>query len=146
MPPVARPIIGNFRIDGNGCWNWIGPVNGSGYPLIRFIGRKVLGNRLIAHLYLGLKLDDKKSHALHRCDNPKCLNPKHIFIGSHLQNMQDMARKGRGSSGHGKETHCPHGHEYDAKNTGITTNPPGRSCRTCRRERERLRRQRMKSE
>jgi hypothetical protein len=133
-----RPLIGNFRIDdATGCWNWIGSKNTDGYAIIQ--RRK--GSRVIASLYLGLDINDGKTHALHRCDNPNCINPKHIFLGTHLQNMQDMARKGRGNSGYRGVTHCKRGHEFTPENTHYEGT--GRRCRTCHRLAERARRLRL---
>jgi hypothetical protein len=43
-------------------------------------------------------------YVLHRCDNPSCINPLHLDVGTQKQNMQDSSRKGRCQEGHGKLT------------------------------------------
>ena len=65
----------------------------------------------------------------HHCDNPICVNPVHLFIGTHGDNVRDMASKGR----HGctRKTHCPRGHEYSPSNT--FSDDQGRKCRECKR-------------
>jgi hypothetical protein len=75
-------------------------------------------------------------HVLHHCDNPSCCNPEHLFIGTDLDNNQDMVAKGR--HGNLRKTHCPQNHLYSGDNLYIR--PSGRrGCRQCIRE-ERARR------
>lgn len=54
----------------------------------------VTAHRLAAHLWLGFDLNDPR-FVLHRCDNPPCFNPDHLFIGTVQDNQADMAAKGR---------------------------------------------------
>ena len=57
--------------------------------------------RLAAQKYFGMDLDDPR-HVLHHCDNPRCWNPEHLYIGTHEDNMRDMRERGRQVRG---ETH-----------------------------------------
>ena len=67
---------------------------------------------------------------LHQCDNPSCFEVEHLFLGTHAENMRDMATKRRAANQ--QKTHCPKGHAYDEENTQM--NEKGwRWCRTCRR-------------
>jgi hypothetical protein len=69
-------------------------------------------------------------HVLHRCDTPSCCNVAHLFIGTHDDNMADMAAKGRARTVNGVKTHCRRGHEYTPANTYVTK-AGTRRCRAC---------------
>ncbi len=84
------------------CWEWVGHKNGDGYGRIR-IPRSLsptgkdfdaLSNRVAWFLQTG-EWPLKGIYVLHTCDNPGCVNPKHLFLGTHKDNMKDMVRKGR---------------------------------------------------
>jgi hypothetical protein len=75
-----------------GCWLWTGATVASGYGTIWDSGKTVKASRLSWRLANG---DPGRLHVLHRCDVPRCVNPKHLFLGTHEDNMADRNRKGR---------------------------------------------------
>jgi hypothetical protein len=114
-----------------GCWNWTGGGSRgdrSGYGRIYYLGRRVKVHRLSAHFYLGFDLDSPL-HVLHRCDNPRCFNPKHLFIGTHQDNMQDAKNKGR-MGGECKDF-CKRGHPLNAQTTYLRMNGWRGPCKEC---------------
>lgn len=78
-----------------------------------------------------------KLHVLHTCDNPPCMNPDHLFVGTNADNVRDRHAKGRtvvpptgtGPAVLAARTHCPAGHAYDEANTYRWRNE--RRCRMC---------------
>ncbi|MDR2506585.1 MAG: HNH endonuclease [Candidatus Accumulibacter sp.] len=82
-----------------GCLEWTGyTVKSNGRESHRYGRIKVGGRDILAHRY-AYKLAHgeipRGMSVCHRCDNPKCCNPEHLFLGTHRQNMGDMAAKGR---------------------------------------------------
>lgn len=75
------------------CWLWDGPRFASGYGRASQGSRKRRAHRVAYELYVAPIPEGM--HVLHRCDNPPCVNPDHLFLGTHLDNMKDMERKGR---------------------------------------------------
>jgi hypothetical protein len=85
-----------------GCLNWTGPVTGSGYGSVTR-GGKTRGAHVIAWEEANGPLPSG-AFVCHRCDNPRCCNHEHLFLGDHSANMQDMVLKGRngGANGYSK--------------------------------------------
>jgi len=106
-----------------------------GYPRRNINGEYVYLNRYILEQKLGRPVKDGYE-ACHNCNITNCIEPEHLYEGTHWDNMQDLISKGntRFFGNYNKEiTHCPKGHEYNEENTRI--NKQGnRSCRTCARE------------
>ena len=75
------------------CWIWIAGRQPGGYGRFGLDGRAVFANRVAWVLTHGPIPDGLD--VLHRCDNPPCCNPSHLFLGTHTDNMRDMIRKGR---------------------------------------------------
>lgn len=94
-----RPFESFWEADENGCHIWKGVLCGpSKNKAFRYGRITVNGKKILAHRYAWeLKNGPIPAglHALHKCDNPKCCNPDHIFLGTHKENMADMVRKGR---------------------------------------------------
>lgn len=86
-----------YEIAENGCWNWTGKKNEHGYGTITVDGRYTRAHRAMFFL-----LNPKADHSLvvmHKCDNPQCVNPEHLALGTQKENMMDMHSKGRFKGG-----------------------------------------------
>lgn len=96
---IVERILSRVKVDSKrGCWNWIGSTKGHGYASMGITyAPKVFKAEAVSRIsYLEfIGPIPKGLHALHTCDNPKCVNPFHIFLGTNLQNVRDKIFKGR---------------------------------------------------
>lgn len=78
------------------CWYWVGCKNSNGYGNIRINYKIYLTHRLSYFIYFG---DIPENMCVcHTCDNPSCVNPAHLWVGSRSENTRDMIKKGRQGS------------------------------------------------
>src|SRR4249920_397573 len=94
---VSRPVEPRFwdrvdRSNPDGCWPWIGAKSNE-YGSMYVEGRRQRAPRISWEIHngeipIGL-------HVLHKCDNPPCVRPDHLRLGTHAENMHDMVVRGR---------------------------------------------------
>ncbi|RZJ86864.1 MAG: HNH endonuclease [Hymenobacter sp.] len=109
------------------CWQWQGTIDKCGYGRFRIDGRLDGAHRISYYLTHGPL--PAGANILHKCDNPRCVNPAHLSVGTHRDNMQDKSAKGR--CGRQGCAQCIHGHDYTPENTYIDGRG-NRGCKECR--------------
>jgi len=88
------------------CIEWTGCLGNKGYGQRLIKGKSYLTHRLAYVEHHGLSIEDIDGMLVcHRCDNPPCLNPGHLFLGTHKDNMADMYAKGRENPPRGSRNH-----------------------------------------
>ena len=87
-----------------GCWEWQGSCNSTGYGSVGWGGKLYTAHRIAAWLS-GLVKEPSapKTHVLHKCDNRKCCNPEHFFLGNYADNQKDAYRKVRRAAPNGEK-------------------------------------------
>lgn len=83
------------------CWLWTASTGSRGYGQIRFMGKRLKAHRVSFALHHGR---DPEGFVLHTCDNRRCVNPAHLYEGTHCDNMRDMVTRSRAARGvsHGR--------------------------------------------
>jgi hypothetical protein len=121
----------------SGCWLWTGSSNGNGYGVMRINNKQQGAHRVAFELFVGPIPPGLM--ICHKCDNPPCVNPHHLFAGTALDNNRDMFAKGRARTNtliNLAKTHCPKGHPYSGENLYLKKDGH-RECNKCARLRSR---------
>ena len=113
------------------CWFWLSGKDKDGYGKFFLSGKTLQAHRVSWSMHNGVIPTGMS--VLHRCDNPPCVNPEHLFVGTCVDNVKDRDAKGR--NGCSKRTHGPQGHAYTVENTTVFMGQ--RKCKTCKKEYDR---------
>lgn len=101
-----RPITDRFweKVDirdNDLCWEWQASIRRDGYGVLRIAGHGVAAHRISWELHHKQSVP-KGMFVLHKCDNRRCVNPYHLFLGTHQDNMDDILSKGRRNAAKGE--------------------------------------------
>lgn len=124
----------------SGCWHFTGYINKAGYGQIKIINNVIHAHRASwilhnGHVPSGLLV-------CHKCDNPKCVNPDHLFLGTHKDNAIDMVIKGRHRmTVYGQPEYCERGHRLNEVGFKYYPNKQWRACNACMKLRSEKRKQ-----
>lgn len=87
----------------NECWLWTGATRRRGYGVFSVECRDYVAHRLVFQVATGT--DPGDNYVCHKCDNPRCCNPAHLFLGTPTDNVRDMLAKGRARPPRGEQHH-----------------------------------------
>jgi len=109
------------------CWLWTGAVINNGYGQFRVNRKTIVAHRVAYDLYRGNI--PKGKLVLHSCDNPPCVNPAHLFLGTQSDNVVDSIKKNR--QWQVKKTYCKRGHLLSGKNLRMLSGKGRKDYRDC---------------
>lgn len=135
---TKEELKGRCTINSDGCWIFNGfKVNG--YGRINYKGKCWTAHRFSFFLYKPDEFNEYLEVAHNSdCKNRDCINPDHLHITTHSQNILESVASGTHNTA--SVTHCPKGHEYTPENTYLYKNRQHRECRTCKRNAAAIRR------
>lgn len=111
------------------CIEWTGSLSPRGYGILYF-NNSLIGVHRLAWAIANGRMPRKNMDICHKCDNRKCVNPKHLFEGTRSDNMKDAVLKGRMFAPNRNKKFCIRGHEFTKENTYIRKSG-NRACLAC---------------
>lgn len=125
VTPKMRKRFARFiRVSDDGCWLWTGNRMAKGYGLFAVEGINHRAHRVSYEMATGQH--PGSLFVCHHCDNPSCVNPAHLFLGTAQDNTNDMLAKGRRKAA----KPCPH-----PASEKVPEKRGGKRCRACDRAR-----------
>ena len=129
---IIKKLTSRRFITTSNCWEYTGYLEG-GYGRMRFKGKAELVSRISIRVFKPGEYIECLN-VLHTCDNPKCFNPDHLYMGTQTQNGKDSVERGRARGGNTDKMFCPRNHPYDEVNTYIEPKTGRRQCKICRKK------------